>query len=159
MKLTVTIIFTMLSSISWGNINFDNFYKENRYEIDSIAHCGGFLQGVSDIIDFLMQEYQEDYIDVLPESEKKEIFSFLDNLSNFTEITNDELYFQLDMKCGKNIECRYDIAQKTLEGFNKGFDNIFMLYEKDGEEFNNYAKEYLSDSDAIINFCFKEAAS
>ena len=76
MKLTVTIIFTMLSSISWGSINFDNFYKENRYEIDSIAHCGGFLQGVSDIFDFLMQEFNREANTLCSKSQDSALTSF-----------------------------------------------------------------------------------
>ena len=49
----------LIPSLSWGNLNFDNFYEENEYELDSIEHCKGFLQGVVDIFDYLDNEYSE----------------------------------------------------------------------------------------------------
>jgi hypothetical protein len=51
----------LLPTFSFANIDFDNFYKENKYELDSVAHCKGFLQGVVDIFDFLIMNIAKFY--------------------------------------------------------------------------------------------------
>ena len=144
-------------SLSWSNLNFDNFYNENEFELKSIAHCSGFLQGVADVFDFLINEYEEEVMAVITEEEKNELLAFQEDLNHFNKITKDELDFQLHMKCGKDVQCRAEIAKISVESFKKGFDNIFMLDETDEGGFNDYAEEYFSDSDILLDLCFDKA--
>lgn len=115
----------LFPSFSFSNIDYDNFYKENEHELNSIAHCSGFLQGIIDIFDYLSNEYEEEIETNLTEEEKDDFNSFFEKLNNFNDITKDERDFQLEMKCGKDIECRTGYANKVIEGFSQGFDNIF----------------------------------
>ena len=146
----------LLPLISFANIDFDNFYKENEYELNSIAHCTGFLQGVVDITNFMMTEYEAEIETQFSENEKDEVEDFLKELNEFNNITRDEMDFQLDMRCGKNVECRTEYANIVVEGFTQGFDNIYMFFEKDDEGLSDAAEEYLSDSDIILDLCFKK---
>ena len=43
------------------------------------------------------------------------------------------------MKCGKDNKCRAEYSQIVVKGFEEGFGNIFMLYETDGDGFNDFA--------------------
>jgi len=144
----------LLPTFSFANIDFDNFYKENEYELNSIAHCKGFLQGIVDIFDYLMDEYQENIETNFTKEERDDFNSFFEKVNNFNDITEDELNFQLEMKCGKDIECRTEYANRVIEGFGQGFDNIFMLNEVHGDGLSEYAEEYLSDSDVLLDMCF-----
>ena len=63
---TLLALLLLIPSLSWGNLNFDNFYKENEYDLNSIAHCKGFLQGIVDVFDFLDNEYSEVIIENSP---------------------------------------------------------------------------------------------
>ena len=147
----------LLPTFSFANIDFDNFYKENNYELDSIAHCSGFIQGVIDIFDFLTNEYEEEVKTSFTKEEREELNSFLKELDYFNNITKDEMNFQLEMKCGKDIECRAGYANKAIKGFEQGFDNIYMFYEKDDDGLSDYAEEYFEKSDILLEMCFKEA--
>ena len=147
----------LLPTFSFANIDFDNFYKEKDYELNSIAHCSGFLQGIVDIFDFLTNEYEEEMETRFTQEERDDIYSFIEELNYFNEITKDELDFQMEMKCGKEIECRTVYANRVIEGFSQGFDNIFMLNEVHGDGLNEYAEEYLSDSDVMLDKCFDNA--
>ena len=147
----------LLPTFSFANIDFDNFYKENEYELNSIAHCRGFLQGIVDIFDFLTTEYNEVLLENSSEEELEEFRIFKTELNNFNNITGDELDFQLGMKCGKDNKCRAEYAQIVVKGFNEGFENIFMLYETDGDGFNEYAEEYFENSDNLLDMCFNKA--
>ena len=152
LKFLIALI--LLPTFSFANIDFDNFYKENEYELNSIAHCKGFLQGIVDIFDYLMDEYEENIVTNLTKEERDDFNSFFEKLNNFNDITEDELNFQLEMKCGKDIECRTEYANRVIEGFGQGFDNIFMLNEVHGDGLSEYAEEYLSDSDVLLDMCF-----
>ena len=147
----------LLPTFSFANIDFDNFYKENDYELNSIAHCRGFLQGVVDIFDFLTNEYEEEMETRFTQEERDDFYSFFKELNHFNDITKDEMDFQLEMKCGKDIECRTEYANKVVEGFTQGFDNIFMLNEVQGDGLSEYAEEYISDSDVLLDMCFDKA--
>ena len=147
----------LLPTFSFANIDFDNFYKENEYELNSIAHCRGFLQGVIDIFDYLMDEYEENIETNLTTEERVDFNSFFEKLNNFNDITKDEIDFQLEMKCGKDIECRTEYANRVIEGFSQGFDNIFMLNEVHSGGLSEYAEEYLNDSDVLLDMCFDKA--
>jgi len=147
----------LLPLISFANIDFDNFYKENEYELNSIAHCRGFMQGIVDIFDYLMEEYEENIETNLTKEERDDFNSFFEKLNNFNDITEDELDFQLEMKCGKNIECRTEYVNRVIEGFSQGFDNIFMLNEVHSGGLSEYAEEYLNDSDVLLDMCFDNA--
>ena len=144
----------LLPLISFANIDFDNFYKENKYELDSIAHCTGFLQGIVDITSFMMTEYEEEVETQFSDREKDEVEVFLKKLNKFNDITRDEMDFQLKMQCGKDIQCRTKYANIVVEGFTQGFDNIYMFFEKDDDGLSDAAEEYLSDSDIILEICF-----
>ena len=146
-----------LPTFSFANIDFDNFYKENKYELNSIAHCTGFLQGVVDITNFMMTEYEEEVETQFSDREKDEVEVFLKKLNKFNDITRDEMDFQLEMRCGKNVECRTEYANIVVEGFTQGFDNIYMFFEKDDDGLSDYAEDYLSDSDLILEMCFDNA--
>jgi hypothetical protein len=61
------------------------------------------------------------------------------------------------MKCGKDNKCRAEYAQIVVKGFEEGFGNIFMLYESDGDGFNDYAEEYFENSDNLLDMCFDNA--
>ena len=147
----------LLPTFSFANIDYDNFYKENEYELNSIAHCRGFLQGIVDIFDYLMDEYEENIETNLTKEERDDFNSFFEKLNNFNDTTKDELDFQMEMKCGKEIECRTEYANRVIEGFSQGFDNIFMLNEVHGDGLSEYAEEYLSDSDVLLDMCFDNA--
>ena len=147
----------LLPTFSFANIDYDNFYKENEYELNSIAHCRGFLQGVVDIFDFLTNEYKEEMETRFTQEERDDFYSFFKELNHFNDITKDEMDFQLEMKCGKDIECRTEYANEVVEGFTQGFDNIFMLNEVQGDGLSEYAEEYLSDSDILLDICFDNA--
>ena len=147
----------LLPTFSFANIDYDNFYKENEYELNSIAHCRGFLQGVVDIFDFLTNEYKEEMETRFTQEERDDFYSFFKELNHFNDITKDEMDFQLEMKCGKDIECRTEYANEVVEGFTQGFDNIFMLNEVQGDGLSEYAEEYLSDSDVLLDMCFDKA--
>ena len=147
----------LLPTFSFANIGYDNFYKENEYELNSIAHCRGFLQGVVDIFDFLTNEYKEEMETRFTQEERDDFYSFFKELNYFNDITKDEMDFQLEMKCGKDIECRTEYANEVVEGFTQGFDNIFMLNEVQGDGLSEYAEEYLSDSDILLDMCFDKA--
>ena len=147
----------LLPTFSFAYIDYDNFYKENKYELDSVAHCKGFLQGVVDILDFLDNEYSEVLLENSSEEEIEEFRNFQKELNKFNNITGDELDFQLGMKCGKDNKCRAEYAQIVVKGFEEGFGNIFMLYEIDGDGFNDYAEEYLENSDIFLDMCFNKA--
>ena len=147
----------LLPTFSFANIDFDNFYKENDYKLNSIAHCSGFLQGIVDIFDFLTNEYEEEMETRFTQEERDDFYSFFKELNHFNDITKDEMDFQLEMKCGKDIECRTEYANKVVEGFTQGFDNIFMLNEVHGDGLSEYAEEYLSDSDVLLDMCFDNA--
>ena len=82
MKTLLTLLL-LIPSFSWGNLNFDNFYEENKYELKSIAHCKGFLQGIVDIFDFLDNEHSEDVIANSSEEEIEEFRKFQTELNNF----------------------------------------------------------------------------
>ena len=153
---TLLALLLLIPSLSWGSLNFDNIYKENEYELKSIAHCKGFLQGVVDIFDYLVNEHGEELMEELSEEETKEFSTFQSELKNFNNITADELDFQLKMKCGKDNKCRAEYAQIVIEGFEQGFGNIFMLYEKDGDGFNDYAEQYFENSDNLLDMCFNK---
>lgn len=148
----------LLPTFSFANIDFDNFYKENEYELNSIAHCRGFLQGIVDIFDYLMDEYEENIETNLTKEERDDFNSFFEKLNNFNDITKDEMDFQLEMKCGKDIECRTEYANRVIEGFGQGFDNIFMLNEVHSGGLSEYAEEYLKDSDILLERCFDNAS-
>ena len=147
----------LLPTFSFANIDYDNFYKENEYELNSIAHCRGFLQGVVDIFDFLTNEYKEEMETRFTQEERDDFYSFFKELNHFNDITKDEMDFQLEMKCGKDLECRTGYANRLVEGFTQGFDNIFMLNEVQGDGLSEYAEEYLSDSDVLLDMCFDKA--
>lgn len=147
----------LIPGLSWSNLNFDNFYKENEYELNSIAHCRGFLQGIVDIFDYLIDEYEENIETNFTKEERNDFNSFFEKLNNFNDITEDELDFQLEMKCGKDIECRTEYANIVIEGFSQGFDNIFMLNEVHSGGLSEYAEEYLNDSDVLLDMCFDNA--
>ena len=147
----------LLPTFSFANIDYDNFYKENEYELNNIAHCRGFLQGVVDIFDFLTNEYKEEMETRFTQEERDDFYSFFKELNYFNDITKDEMDFQLEMKCGKDIECRTEYANEVVEGFTQGFDNIFMLNEVQGDGLSEYAEEYLSDSDVLLDICFDNA--
>ena len=151
-------ILLLIPSLSWGNLNFDNFYKENEYDLNSIAHCKGFLQGIVDIFDFLDNEHSEEVIANSSEEEIQEFRNFQTELNNFNNITGDELDFQLGMKCGKDNQCRAEYANIVIKGFEEGFGNKFMLYEKEGDGFNDYAEEYFENSDILLEMCFNKAS-
>ena len=91
------------------------------------------------------------------QEERDDFYSFFKELNHFNDITKDEMDFQLEMKCGKDIECRTEYANKVVEGFTQGFDNIFMLNEVQGDGLSEYAEEYLSDSDVLLDMCFDKA--
>ena len=146
-----------MPALSFANIDFDNFYKENKYELNSIAHCRGFLQGIVDIFDYLTNEYEEEIETRLTEEERDDFNAFFEELNNFNDITEDELNFQLEMKCGKDVECRTEYANRVIKGFSQGFDNIFMLNEVHSGGLSEYAEEYLSDSDVLLDMCFDNA--
>lgn len=147
----------LIPSLSWGSLNFDNFYEQNDYELNSIAHCTGFLQGIVDITSFMMTEYEEEVETQFSEEEKDEVEVFLKKLNKFNDITRDEMDFQLKMQCGKDIQCRTKYANIVVEGFTQGFDNIYMFFEKDDDGLSDAAEEYLSDSDIILDLCFNNA--
>ena len=147
----------LLPIFSFANINFDNFYTENEYELDSIAHCSGFLQGIVDITNYMMTEYKEEVETQFSDNEKDEVEDFLKELNGFNNITRDEMDFQLEMQCGKDIQCRKKYANIVVEGFTQGFDNIYMFFEKDDDGLSDTAEEYLSNSDVILDLCFKNA--
>lgn len=147
----------LLPIFSFANIDFDNFYKENKYELDSIAHCTGFLQGIVDITNFMMTEYEEEVETQFTEEEKDEVVVFFEELNEFNKITRDEMDFQLEMQCGKDIQCRTEYANIVVEGFTQGFDNIYMFFEKDDDGLSDAAEEYLSDSDVLLDMCFDNA--
>ena len=151
------LVLILIPTFSFANIDFDNFYKENDYELNSIAHCSGFLQGIVDIFDFLTNEYEEEMETRFTQEERDDFYSFFKELNHFNDITKDEMDFQLEMKCGKDIECRTEYANKVVEGFTQGFDNIFMLNEVQGDGLSEYAEEYLSDSDVLLDMCFDKA--
>ena len=148
------IFFFLIPSLSWGSLNFDNLYEQNDYELNSIAHCTGFLQGIVDITNFMMTEYEAEVETKFTEEEKDEVLTFLEKLNDFNKITRDEMNFQLEMHCGKDIQCRTKYANIVVEGFTKGFDNIYMFFEKDDDGLSDAAEEYLSDSDIILEMCF-----
>ena len=150
-------LFLLISSLSWGNLILDNLYKENEYELNSIAHCKGFLQGVVDIFDYLVNEHNEEVMVDMSEEEIKEFSTFQSELNNFNNITGDELDFQLGMKCGKDNQCRAEYANIVIKGFEQGFGNMFMLYETDGDGFNDYAERYFESSDILLEMCFNKA--
>ena len=156
MKTLLTLLL-LIPSLSWSNLNFDNFYKENDFELNSIAHCSGFLQGIVDIFDFLTNEYEEEMVTRFTQEERDDFNIFFKELNYFNEITRDETDFQLEMKCGKDTECRTEYANKVVEGFTQGFNNIFMLNEVHGDGLSDYAEEYLSDSDVLLDMCFDNA--
>ena len=151
-KIILTII--LVPIVSFANIDFDNFYKENEYDLNSIAHCKGFLQGIVDIFDYLENEYSEIIVENSTEEEIEEFSSFQIEVNNFNNVTGDELNFQLEMKCGKDNKCRAEYVQIVLDGFEQGFGNIFMLYETDGDGFNDYAEQYFENSDILLDMCF-----
>ncbi len=154
---TFLALLLLIPNLSWAKLSFDNFYEDNKYELKSIAHCKGFLQGVVDIFDFLTKEYSEVLLENSSEEELEEFRIFKTELNNFNNITGDELDFQLGMKCGKDNKCRAEYAQIVVKGFNEGFENIFMLYETDGDGFNEYAEEYFENSDNLLDMCFNKA--
>ena len=156
MKILLSLLL-LIPSLSWGNLNFDNFYEENKYELKSIAHCKGFLQGIVDIFDFLDNEHSEEVIANSSKEEIQEFRNFQTEVNNFNNITGDELDFQLGMKCGKDNKCRAEYANIVVKGFEQGFGNMFMLYETDGDGFNNYAEEYFENSDILLEMCFNKA--
>ena len=151
------VLLLLIPSLSWSNLNFDNFYEDNKYELSSIAHCRGFLQGIVDIFDFLENEYSEVLLENSTEEELEEFRNFQTELNNFNNITVDELDFQLGMKCGKDNKCRAEYSQIVVKGFEEGFGNMFMLYETDGDGFNEYAEEYFENSDNLLDMCFNKA--
>ena len=151
---TLLALLLLIPSLSWGNLNFDNFYEENEYDLNSIAHCKGFLQGIVDIFDYLENEYSEIIVENSTEEEIEEFSSFQIEVNNFNNVTGDELNFQLEMKCGKDNKCRAEYVQIVLDGFEQGFGNIFMLYETDGDGFNDYAEQYFENSDILLDMCF-----
>ena len=154
---TLLALLLIIPSLSWSNLNFDNFYEDNKYELNSIAHCKGFLQGIVDIFDYLMDEYEENIETNFTKEERNDFNSFFEKLNNFNDITQDELDFQLEMKCGKDIGCRTKYANIVIEGFSQGFDNIFMLNEVHSGGLSEYAEEYLNDSDVLLDMCFDNA--
>ena len=156
MKILLSLLL-LIPSLSWGNLNFDNFYEENKYELKSIAHCKGFLQGIVDIFDFLDNEHSEEVIANSSKEEIEEFRNFQTELNNFNNITGDELDFQLGMKCGKDNKCRAEYANIVVKGFEQGFGNMFMLYETDGDGFNDYAERYFESSDILLEICFNKA--
>ncbi len=156
MKTLLTLLL-LIPGLSWSNLNFDNFYEENEYELKSVAHCKGFLQGIVDIFDFLDNEYSDVIKENSSEEEIEEFRNFQTELNNFNNITGDELDFQLKMKCGKDNQCRAEYAQMVIDGFEQGFGNMLMLYETDGDGFNDYAEEYFENSDMLIEMCFNKA--
>ena len=154
---TLLALLLLIPSLSWGNLNFDNFYEENEYDLNSIAHCKGFLQGIVDVFAFLDNEYSEVIIENSTEEEIEEFRNFQTEVTNFNNITGEELDFQLEMKCGKDNKCRAEYAQIVIDGFEQGFGNIFMLYETDGDGFNDYAEQYFDNSDNLLDMCFNKA--
>ena len=154
---TLLALLLLVPSLSWGITNFKNYFKDNKYELDSIAYCGGFLQGVNDIVNYLMDEFGDEYIDVLPEDERKEINILQTNLNDFTKVTRDELDFQLEMKCGKDKDCRFEVYETTMEGFDKGFNIVYTLNDTVDGWFSKEAEQYLDQSDVLLEMCFNKA--
>lgn len=154
-KIILTI--TLFPFVSFANINSDNFYKENEYDLNGIAHCKGFLQGIVDIFDYFDNEYSELIIENSTEEEIEEFSNFQKEVNNFNNVTGDELNFQLEMKCGKDNQCRAEYANIVIKGFEQGFGNMFMLYETDGDGFNDYAERYFESSDIFLEMCFNKA--
>jgi hypothetical protein len=122
-------LFLLISSLSWGNLILDNLYKENEYELNSIAHCKGFLQGIVDIFDFLDNEYSEVIKENSSEEEIEEFRNFQTELNNFNNITGDELDFQLGMKCGKDNQCRAEYANTVIKVLKKDLETC-LCYMK-----------------------------
>ena len=154
---TLLALLLLVPSLSWGITNFKNYFKDNKYELDSIAYCGGFLQGVNDIVNYLMDEFGDEYIDVLPEDERKEINILQTNLNDFTKATRDELDFQLGMKCGEDKDCRYGVYETTMDGFDKGFNIVYTLNDTVDGWFSKEAEQYLDQSDVLLEMCFNKA--
>ena len=154
---TFLVLFLLIPILSWGNINYENFYKDNKYELDNIAYCGGFLQWGNDIGNYLMDEFGKEYIDVLPEDERKEINILQTNLNDFTKATRDELDFQLGMKCGEDKDCRYEVYETTMEGFDKGFNIVYTLNDMFDRWLSKEVEAYLNQSDIFFEMCFNKA--
>ena len=154
---TLIALFLLIPSLSWGNLSLDNLYKENEYELNSIAHCKGFLQGIVDIFDYLVNEHSKEVMVDLSEEEIKEFSTFQSELKNFNSITANELDFQLGMKCGKDNSCRLEYANKVVEGFEKGFNIVYTLNDTVDGWFSKEAEQYLDYSDILLEGCFKES--
>lgn len=155
---TLLALLLLIPILSWGSLNFDNFYEQNDYKLNSIAHCTGFLQGIVDITNFMMIEYEVEVETQFTEEEKDEVMTFLEELNEFNNITRDEMDFQLAMQCGKDNQCRTKYANIVVEGFTRGFDNIFMFFEKDDGGLSDTAEDYLDDSDVLLEMCFNNVS-
>ena len=154
---TILALLLLIPSLSWGNLSLDNLYKENEYELNSIAHCKGFLQGIVDIFDYLVNEHSKEVTVDLSEEEIKEFSAFQLELNNFNNITANELDFQLGMKCGKDNSCRLEYANKVVEGFEKGFNIVYTLNDTVDGWFSKEAEQYLDQSDVLLEMCFNKA--
>ena len=154
---TLLALLLLIPSLSWGNLNFDNFYEENEYDLNSIAHCKGFLQGIVDIFDYLDNEYSEVIIENSSEEEIQEFKNFKTEVNNFNNITGEELDFQLKMKCGKDNACRIEFANKVVEGFEQGFNIVYTLNDTVDGWFSKEAEQYLDQSDVLLEMCFNKA--
>ena len=149
MEISITTnnkVYSVRDELGFDSVSIDEAVEMFR----GLLVCAGFHPSNVD------NQFNLDYA-WFTQEERDDFYSFFKELNHFNDITKDEMDFQLEMKCGKDIECRTEYANEVVEGFTQGFDNIFMLNEVQGDGLSEYAEEYLSDSDVLLDMCFDKA--
>ena len=138
-----TILFALIALVALGTwiVPAGQYQRAENAELGREVPIPGTYetvdanpQGIVDVFDFLDNEYSEVIIENSTEEEIEEFINFQTEVTNFNNITGEELDFQLEMKCGKDNKCRAEYAQIVVKGFEEGLTfNQFCILEVDQE--------------------------
>lgn len=153
----LAIYLSIKSSFITANTIIDQKYFElNKFNLETLAYCSGFINGSETIVEMLLDQFDEELKNIYPEIEVDEQYEFHENLVVFKEKIDEKFKTEMYAQCGDPNNCSDEIKSKAEKGFKEGYELIFKFYDlyenKNDVESNNY----IDLSDDIIASCFKK---